>query len=77
MIWFNGQVIDMFYLDIYEGYMPDWIPLIGGDWMSLWPIFNIADAAIFAAVTWIIIKQKSYFPAEDEKSTSESENVHS
>ena len=77
MIWFNGQVIDMFYLDIYEGYMPDWIPLIGGDWMSLWPIFNIADAAIFAAVTWIIIKQKSYFPAEDEKSTSESENVPS
>ena len=42
-----------------------------------WPIFNIADAAIFAAVTWIIIKQKSYFPAEDEKSTSESENVPS
>ena len=77
MIWFNGQVIDMFYLDIYEGYMPEWVPLIGGDWMSLWPIFNIADAAIFAAVTWIIINQKHYFPAEDEKSTSESENVPS
>ena len=66
MIIFHGQVIDMFYLDLYEGYLPNWIPLIGGDWMSLWPIFNIADAAIFAAVTWIIIKQKDYFPNEEE-----------
>lgn len=71
MDWFHGQVIDMFYLDIYEGYMPEWIPLIGGDWMSLWPIFNIADAAIFAAVAWILINQKAFFPEEmEEESTS-------
>lgn len=69
MDWFHGQVIDMFYLDIYEGHMPNWIPLIGGDWMSLWPIFNIADAAIFGAVVWILIKQKVYFPTDNEEAT--------
>ena len=64
MQWFHGQVIDMFYLDIYEGYMPEWIPLIGGDWVSLWPIFNVADAAIFVAVAFALVKQKTYFPED-------------
>ena len=64
---FHGQVVDMFYLDIYEGYMPNWIPLIGGDWMSLWPIFNIADAAIFVAVAIVLVKQKEYFPEAIEE----------
>lgn len=80
MIWFHGQVVDMFYLDIYEGYVPDWFPLLGGDWISLWPIFNIADAAIFVAVAWVLIKQKVYFPNLDgdkEESSSDSENVPS
>ena len=77
MDWFHGQVVDMFYLDLYEGYLPDWVPVLGGDWLSLWPIFNIADAAIFVAVAWVLIKQKTYFPNLDKESTSNPENVAS
>ncbi|MEM6736580.1 MAG: lipoprotein signal peptidase [Bacteroidota bacterium] len=62
--WFHGQVIDMFYIDIWEGYLPDWIPLMGGDYMALWPVFNIADASIFIAICIIIIYQKRYFKKE-------------
>ena len=40
--WFYGQVIDMFYIDIWEEYLPDWLPIIGINYMSLWPVFNIA-----------------------------------
>lgn len=59
--WFHGQVIDMFYIDIWEGYLPDWLPLIGGQYYAFWPIFNIADASIFIAVLVILIFQKKFF----------------
>ena len=63
--WFHGQVVDMFYIDIWEGYLPDWIPLLGGNHMALWPVFNVADASIFIAICIIIIFQKRYFKKEE------------
>ena len=68
--WFHGQVVDMFYIDIWEGYLPDWIPLLGGDYMALWPVFNIADASIFIAICIIIVFQKRYFKKEEEVAES-------
>lgn len=59
--WFHGQVIDMFYLDIWEGEIPDYIPLIGGNYYSLWPIFNVADASIFTGVMLILVFQGKFF----------------
>lgn len=64
--WFHGQVVDMFYIDIWEGRLAEWIPFIGGDYMSLWPVFNIADASIFIGVFAILIFQKKFFK-EDQK----------
>ena len=59
--WFHGQVIDMFYVDIWEGQLPNWIPFIGGDFYSFWPIFNMADASIFVGVSVILIMQRKFF----------------
>jgi signal peptidase II len=74
--WFNGQVIDMFYLDIWEGYLPDWIPIMGGQYYSFWPIFNFADASIFVSVIFLLIKQKTYFAEEiSPKTQSEQTSV--
>ena len=58
--WFNGQVIDMFYLDLWEGYLPNWLPIMGGEYYALWPIFNIADSSIFLGVALILIFQKKF-----------------
>ena len=69
--WFYGQVIDMFYIDIWEGYLPDWIPIIGGDHMALWPVFNIADASIFVSIIIIFIFQKRYFKTPEKMVTDE------
>lgn len=60
--WFHGQVVDMFYFDLWEGYIPDWIPLWGGSYTALWPIFNVADASIFIGVAIILIFQNRFFP---------------
>ncbi|MDN5202000.1 lipoprotein signal peptidase [Fulvivirgaceae bacterium BMA10] len=67
--WFHGQVIDMFYVDIWEGYVADWVPFWGGTYKSLWPIFNTADASIFVGVTIILIMQKRFFA--DKKTATE------
>lgn len=59
--WFHGQVIDMFYIDIWEGRVAEWVPIWGGEYMALWPIFNVADASIFVGVAIILIFQKKFF----------------
>lgn len=65
--WFHGQVVDMFYFDIWEGYIPEWVPLWGGSYTALWPIFNIADASIFIGVAIILIFQNRFFPEKKEE----------
>ena len=57
---FYGQVIDMFYIDIWEGYIPSYIPFIGDSYLSLWPVFNFADSYIFIGVTLLIVFQKEF-----------------
>jgi len=61
MALFHGEVVDMFYLDIWKGYLPEWVPGMGGEYYSLWPIFNIADASIFVGVAIILIMQRRFF----------------
>ena len=62
--WFHGQVIDMLYAHIYEGFLPRSWPLIGGKYLSLWPIFNVADSSIFLGVALILIFQSRFFKQE-------------
>lgn len=69
--WFHGQVIDMFYIDIWEGRVADWVPIWGGEYMALWPIFNIADASIFVGVAIILIMQKKFFAEDKQQSLKE------
>ncbi|MGY6558577.1 MAG: lipoprotein signal peptidase [Nitritalea sp.] len=71
--WFHGQVIDMFYVDIWEGVVPEWIPFWGGSYTALWPIFNIADAAIFVGVGIILIFQNTFFKPETARDEEKGE----
>lgn len=75
--WFHGEVIDMFYIDIWEGQLPEWIPVMGGDYMALWPVFNVADASIFIGITIILIWQRSFFKEEqiDQDNSSSTESI--
>ena len=71
MLWFHGRVIDMFYVDICNCLIPEWVPFIGGSYYPLWPIFNFADATIFVGVAMILIFQKKYFPEQLNQASSE------
>ncbi|GAB3176501.1 lipoprotein signal peptidase [Telluribacter humicola] len=75
--WFHGQVIDMVFVDFWEGFIPDWVPLWGGQYYST-PIFNIADACIFVGVCFILIFQSHFFtspPHEEDEHRDESKPV--
>ncbi len=63
---FHGRVVDMFYFDIWEGFIPAWVPGMGGEYYSLWPIFNIADSAISIGIVIILVFQGRFF-RQDEK----------
>ncbi|TAE73201.1 MAG: lipoprotein signal peptidase [Bacteroidetes bacterium] len=76
--WFHGKVIDMIYVDIWQGFLPEWLPLIGGSHVALWPIFNIADASIFVGVFFMVIYQNRFFGKKEEvkESTENIENAN-
>ena len=52
---FYGQVIDMFYLDLWQGTLPNAWPVIGGHSVALWPIFNVADAALLLGAALLLV----------------------
>lgn len=70
---FHGRVVDMFYFDIWRGQVADWIPIFGGSYTSLWPIFNIADSAISIGIVVILIFQGKYFKMDEKARKEESE----
>ena len=63
--WFHGQVIDMVFIDFWEGFVPEWVPVWGGQYYTT-PIFNFADACIFIGVCIILMFQGTFFPRLEE-----------
>ncbi|MFZ4525644.1 MAG: signal peptidase II [Chlorobium sp.] len=50
-----GRVVDFIYFDLYNGY-------VFGHYLSLWPIFNVADSAISIGACMLIIFHNKVFP---------------
>ena len=60
--WFHGKVVDMFYFPIWKGYLPDWLPIWGGNYFTFFnAIFNVADVAISVGVGLLIVFNKKVF----------------
>ncbi|AJA68485.1 lipoprotein signal peptidase [Myroides odoratimimus] len=60
--WFHGKVVDMFYFPIWKGYLPEWLPIWGGNYFTFFnAIFNIADVAISVGVGILIVFSKKVF----------------
>ena len=65
---FHGKVVDMFYFPLWEGFLPEWIPFVGGDFFVFFQyIFNPADAFISIGVALLFLFNKHAFPKEEEK----------
>ena len=58
-----GRVVDFIYFDLYHGN-------IFGTYLSLWPIFNIADSAISIGACMLILFHNRIFPDQIPADTS-------
>ncbi len=57
---FLGKVVDFIHVNVWRGYIPDFIPFFGGSYVALFPIWNVADMSIVAGVIGILIFQKKF-----------------
>lgn len=56
---FHGKVVDMFYLPIFSGTYPQWLPFLGGkEFVFFRYIFNIADSSITIGAFLLLLVHK-------------------
>ena len=68
--WFHGEVVDMFYFPMWEGFLPSWLPFWGGKHFTFFnAIFNVADVAISTGVGILIVFNKRAFVVEEKDET--------
>lgn len=64
----HGAVVDMFYFPLWEGRLPAWLPVWGGQHFVFFrPVFNLADAAITVGMALFILQQRKPAHATPEE----------
>lgn len=59
----KGKVVDMLYFPLYDGILPDWVPIWGGErFVFFEPVFNIADMAISTGFGILLVFHRKAFP---------------
>ena len=57
---FFGNVVDFIHLDVWSGVVPESVPFLGGKYLSIFPIGNVADLAIIAGVVGVLWTQTAF-----------------
>lgn len=62
---FHGKVVDMLHFPFWSGVLPDWLPFIGGNYISFFdPVFNVADVAISTGIGILIVFNNRAFGSD-------------
>ncbi len=56
---FQGQVVDFIHFDLWSGRISQSIPLVGGNFVALFPIWNVADMSIIVGVVLVVMFQRA------------------
>lgn len=69
-----GRVVDMFYFPLVDTYLPEWLPLVGGNhFVFFHPVFNFADACVSVGFVALIIFCRKELKTLSVKETPKSE----
>ena len=56
----EGKVVDFIHVDAWRGYLPEALPVVGGAYLPLFPIWNVADMSIVVGVVGILVFQRRF-----------------
>jgi len=71
---FMGHVVDFIHVSVWQGFVPEWVPYLGGAYVDLFPIWNVADMAIVAGVTGVLFFHERFRQQELARHRAETEN---
>ncbi|MDE7074120.1 MAG: lipoprotein signal peptidase [Odoribacter sp.] len=64
----HGKVVDMLYFPLWEGVLPNWFPIGGGqDFIFFRPVFNLADSYITIGVCILLLFHRKFFSEKKTK----------
>lgn len=52
--YFTGHVVDFIHVSLWQGFIPPAVPVLGGSYLELFPIWNVADMAIVLGVVGVM-----------------------
>ena len=76
---FTGHVVDFIHVSLWQGFIPEIVPLIGGAYMELFPIWNVADMSIVLGVVGVLYFHRTFHErrlarrAQEEASAEEAD----
>jgi len=53
--WFTGHVVDFIHVSLWQGLIPRSVPIVGGSYLELFPIWNVADMSIVLGVVGVMM----------------------
>ena len=64
---FTGRVVDFIHVSLWRGFVPEAVPLVGGAYFELFPIWNVADMAIVLGVVGVLVLYRGFHEEEMER----------
>ncbi|MCS3664921.1 signal peptidase II [Salinibacter ruber] len=58
--YFTGRVVDFIHVSLWQGFIPRVIPVFGGAYMELFPIWNVADMSIVVGVVGVMVFHQAF-----------------
>ena len=73
--YFTGHVVDFIHVSRWKGFIPNAVPLIGGSYMELFPIWNVADMSIVIGVVGVLFFHRTFHEQRMEERSPETAPV--
>lgn len=65
---FTGHVVDFIHVSLWQGFIPQSVPVIGGSYLELFPIWNVADMSIVLGVVGVLFFQQQFHARQRARS---------